>query len=299
MSKKLPSNSHGNLARRPERAGAFFSALAAIIGLQLWSAEGGADTGSLPEGVREFWLEGERKLGEFRKVEDLYIPFVPLDVTDAHLKLLRKSRLVWDRLERGAPKLDPKMPYGRKDLMAQLGETFAGETPLQLAARHVEMAIVLVKLQRNGQIKPGDYQIKNLSLDVIRKGMKGYGPAGGLSDGDLGFLADGRFRLTDEHIKLARAMQVQFSDYYDNEDRYDSGVYPAATFDAKRCYGEMTFIELDMARVLGLLPAPAADGSPVKPDTEVQERLARLHLQMLGAMQVFVENAELAPGHYD
>lgn len=86
----------------------------------------------------------------------------------------------------------------------------------------------------------------------------------------------------------------------DCEDRLVMGEYPGAAADAKRPYGDFTFIEVDMAAILGELPPVTGGNGPAifEPSPELAERLQRLHWQMLVSMQVFVERVALAPGRY-
>jgi len=61
----------------------------------------------------------------------------------------------------------------------------------------------------------------------------------------------------------------------------------------------MSFYFLDMITALGL-PRPERgpdDGIELAPGLEA--RLRALHFQMLTALQVFVENATIAPGRYE
>lgn len=274
-------------------AAIFLSSIFIILGIVKTGLSANSDD------LREMWIDGDRALRKHRKTDGVYISNAPLEITPAHLKLMHKGRFRWDFTESGAPMLDPEAPYGDRRLMAQLAAAFPGEKQTALAMRHVEIAIALGKLLANGVIEPGDYPIRNLPLNTLRKDMGRCGENGKLPDADIGLLADGRFHLTSEHIALARGMPMDWSNRYINEERLDWGQYPAATLDPKRPYGDMTWIDLDMAALLGIeLPKNAETGRTEVP-TDVEARLGRLHLQMLGAIQVIVENAKLEPGHYN
>lgn len=246
--------------------------------------------------INEIWHYGDAALKKRFQSDDIGIFNAPLQVTPSHLALLRKARFRWNGAEIGAPMLDPDAPYTRTDLMKQIAEAFPGESPEDLAMRHVEITVALRIFLARGKISPGDYQIKNLPLDVLRQDMSGYGADGGLTDDQLSLLPDGQFRLTDEHITLARGMPVEWSNEYDNEERLDFEQYPAAAFDPKRPYGDFSWFQVDMARLLNLLPPRNSDGAPGELPQELEERLACLHWQMLGAIQVIVENAEFELG---
>lgn len=218
-----------------------------------------------------------------------------LAITDAHLALLRQARLGWDGAERGAPMLDPQRPYGRADLLTQLAEVFGADSQTgELARHHVEMFFVLARVLKHGTLAPGRYPLTNITVAEARALLRGYGD---LSDDDMGIDADGRVPVTDEHLRLLRAIEIRWPSEYDCADRLGVAEYPAAAADPKRPYGDYTFIEVDMARILGELP-PAVGAAVFEPGPELAQRLQRLHWQMLVAMQVFLERAELAPGSY-
>lgn len=254
----------------------------------------------LPPDVVSLWSDpGPTFRQEGR--EDGWFGIGPFEISSAHLSLLAHARFSWDGAERGAPMLDPARPFGRSDLMAQLGEVFGETDAIALARRHVEMMYVLARVLRHGEAQTGRYALRNISAEDVRAAMRGYGGEAGLSDADLGLDADGMFSLAEDHLKLLREMTVEWPSQWEVEDRLDAGDYPAAAIDPKRPYGDFTYIEVDMARILGRLPPPPSDGQPAifEPDPALAAHLQRLHWQMLAAMQVFVENAELAPGTYD
>ncbi|AXK76367.1 hypothetical protein TS71_09610 [Mycolicibacterium neoaurum] len=218
------------------------------------------------------------------------------DITAAHLDLLRHARLGWDGAERGAPCLDPTAPYGRADLLSQLGEVFETDAVDELARRHVEMYFVLARFLRHAVLEPGQYRMRNVTAPRLRAVLRGYGE---LRDEDLGLGAYGVL-VEPEHLQLLRGIEIRWPSPYECADRLAAGRFPAAGADPKRPYGDFTFIEVDMARILGVLPPPPSEGPAVfEPGPELARRLQRLHWQMLSTMQVFLEHAELAPGRYE
>lgn len=253
----------------------------------------GTNRVNVPDSVYEMWsdpsdeltLDGGNWFGDGS-----------LDITDAHLGLLRRARLTWDGAERGAPMLDPDRPYGRADLLAQLSEVFGTDDADELGRRHVEMYCVLARALRHGTLAPGRYAPTNLQPAEVRIALRGYGE---LTGDVLGLDPDGRVIVTEEHLHLLRGIEIRWPSEYECGDRLDVGRYPAAAADPKRPYGDFTFIEVDMARILGELP-PAPESGPAvfEPSPELAQRLQRLHWQMLGTMQVFLEQMALAPGTY-
>lgn len=182
----------------------------------------------------------------------------------------------------------------------QLAEVFETDDTDALARRHVEMLFVLARTLKHGVLQPGRYALRNVGADDVHAAMQGYGGAEGLSDADLGFAADGSVLLTEEHLKLLRSIEIRWPSQWECDERLDGGGYPSATADPKRPYGDYTYIEIDMARILGCLPPPDGDAPAVfEPEPALAHHLQRLHWQMLGAMQAFVENACIAPGVYD
>lgn len=263
----------------------------------------GEDTDDWPEfsqTVQDAWIDGEATFRASRHPNAETWAFIglPFQVEAAHIALLRNMKFAWDGCESGAPMLDPKRPYGERDVIAQLGKVFIGEAEDALALRHIEMSIVLGKALRHGELKPGTYPMRNLTPEALRAQMAGYGDDG-LSDETLGLTADGSFTFTHEHAKLMKVASLEWSNRHDNEDRLDAGEYPAAAIDPKRCYGDMSWIEKDMAVALGRLSEQDAYDGDADLPKDLERHLGTLHFQMLGAIQVFVENVNLPPGTYD
>lgn len=278
------------------------AAAQAMIAERLGGESGLSGATDLPPTVAAVWRNPEPVFIAAEGVaESAWFGSGPFETTASHLALLRQARLSWDGAERGAPMLDPARPYGRADLMVQLAEVFATEDAGTLARRHVEMLFVLARALRHGMLRPGRYGLRNIAADDVRAALTGYGGEAGLSDADLGLDGAGKAVVTEEHLKLLRSIEIRWPSQWDAEERLEEGTYPAPTADSKRPYGDYTHIEVDMARILGCLPPPPDDGTPAvfNPEPALAAHLQRLHWQMLGAMQAFVENAEIAPGTYD
>lgn len=257
---------------------------------RLGVADADAAHTELPEPVTEIWLDPESPCA---LADGAWFGDGSFEITPRHVDLMRQMRFTWDGAERGAPMLDARRPYGRSDLLTQLGETFASGDDAERARRHVEMFFVLGRALKHGALEPGRYPLRNVSADDVRRAMRGYDA----TDADLGLDADEQVTITDDHLQLLRDIDIRWPSESDCEDRFAAGEYPAAAGDPKRPYGDFTFIEVDMARILGVLP-PADDSGIFEPSPELADRLQRLHWQMLVAMQVFAEQADLAPGVY-
>ena len=279
------------------REDAKLAATRTMIGERLGFDIEDTEFAEIPAEVSELWRDPEPAFAA-DDVDGAGFGYAPFEITPAHLLLLRQMRFSWDSAERGAPMLDPARPYGRTDLMAQLSEVFPGNDVPALARRHVEMFFVLARCLVHGALSPGRFVLRSIGPDDVRAALRGYGGDNGLGDADLGLEADGAVAVGDEHLKLMHDLQIRWPSEWDCEERLDEGTYPAATADSKRPYGDFTFIEIDMARILGHLPPAPPDGK-FEPDPALAAHLQRLHWQMLGAIQAFVENAEIAPGVYD
>jgi hypothetical protein len=250
---------------------------------------------AIPLEVRQVWLNPDQADAAMRGVRkgDALRYNRPFALTAVHLALLRKMQFSWDSGEGGAPRLNPKFPYGRPDLMKQLGETFGQQAPAILAMRHVEMTVALRVLLRHGKAASGRYPIANVTAAEIAKHLD-------QATAEAGFSADGRFTLTDEHARLLKALTIEWPDRTGEvTDSLAAGGFPSARGDSKRPYGDRSYFEYDMLEALGRPVTVKPDGQLADiPDAEAQ-RLMALHLQMLGALQVFVEHADIAPGTYD
>lgn len=286
--------------RRARKAGAAHeTAKEAAVREMLDRHLGDADARTLggshvPESIAELWRD---PAPAFVTDDGGWFGYDPFEITPHHIALLRAMRFSWDGAERGAPMLDPQRPYGRTDLLAQLGEAFETRDEDEIARRHVEMFFVLARALKHGVLAPGRHPLRNIGADDVREAMRGYGGDKGVTDADLGLDVDGLVTITGEHLTLLRHIEIRWPSESDCEDRLTVGEYPAAAAEPKRPYGDFTYIEVDMARILGVLP-PAPEDGVFRPSEELRSHLQRLHWQMLGAMQAFVESAEIAPGVY-
>lgn len=79
-------------------------------------------------------------------------------VTEDHIKLLKRMYVSWDDCEFGAPCIDPKRPYGNSDVEGDIKEI----TGIARGFRqiHFQMKIVLQILLRNTSIELGLYDLE-------------------------------------------------------------------------------------------------------------------------------------------
>jgi hypothetical protein len=101
-----------------------------------------------------------------------------------------------------------------------------------------------------------------------------------------------RFTVTEDHLKLLRRAWVD--SWYESE-----GVYGGAPgINAKKPYGN-SWIEHDIAEILDI---PREDwdwaNADENPPVEVGERLMRLHVETMVALQIVLATGEFRPGAY-
>lgn len=94
------------------------------------------------------------------------------NVTEEHVKLLKKAYVDWNDCEWGAPSIDPKRPYGDSYVMGSMGEIlgiepmeddgdFKPEDEKYMMKLHRELETVLQIFLRQGSMIVGTYTRKN------------------------------------------------------------------------------------------------------------------------------------------
>jgi hypothetical protein len=282
----------------------FIVVLAATAAVFFLTPRAAAQSASskIPDNVRAIWLDPDAADAKKRgaKEGDAFYYRRPFTLLPAHITLLRKARFVWDNVESGQVMLDPKMPYGRKDLLPQLAEFFGTPSLAELAMRHVEMTVALRTFLRHGRLAPGTYAMTNISAAEMtaheaRLNRLVDFP---LTKPHLG--SEGRFTLTDEHLKVIKVTTIEWPGGTDEaEDILTAGGYPSARGDGKRPYGDMSYFTYDMLKALGRPAAVGKDGNLADIPEGEEQRLTAMHFEMLGAIQAFVEHAAIMPGSYD
>lgn len=87
------------------------------------------------------------------------------EVTENHIKLLKRMIVQWNDVEFGAPTIDPKRPYGNSDVINDIRKItklkvkeFSDD---DLVVLHAQMETVLQIAICNLSINPGTYVCKN------------------------------------------------------------------------------------------------------------------------------------------
>ena len=184
-------------------------------------------------------------------------------LTDAHLRALRGLIVVWSPVEAGAPGL----LVSWKQLESEDGALPADAPP--------DLSQALAQFMQRAKLPPGRYSYPN---PLAGRGLELMLPP---PVADLGHRQTVDFEFTAHHDRLLRHLQ-----------------WRGLLVDPKRPYGDMTYFELDMARILGDTVARGADGAPALTEQQTR-RYERLHAQMISALQVFLREAQLAPGQYE
>jgi hypothetical protein len=207
-------------------------------------------------------------------------------LTESHLALLRKSIVVWAPMEAGVPAVLPSPelladeggPAFYLDLARRAGledsDPPSAAQSQQLDVLMAELPEALAQLLAHGRLEPGTYDYANplvgleASANFLPEELR-----------DLAKQPTVRFALTDSHLKLLR--RARWEQLFMN---------------AKRPYGDMTYFELDMAEILGEPTQRNAEGH--LPEAQAQ-RLWKLHVETLQALQLYLQRAEIPPGPYE
>jgi len=195
-----------------------------------------------------------------------------LSISEADLALVRALPVTWLSTESGAPAV--------YDFSGQ--KTSLGTDDYRRAMRVAEVLIQL------GELEAGRFAYEN-TLEPAEFAAQPF------VQHRLAEVVENRVTIavTEAHLKLLRAANTHL---VDNGGR-DVGV----EIDPKRPYGDMSYFQLDMARILGVV----ADGSPRADYPGLRDfsapqlhGLNELHEQMEPVLQVFLQHAQLAPGRF-
>lgn len=251
------------------------SLLGRIIGLLAGGVASASAANELPADVQGYLIDPPEA------VLDSQANWGDGTVSPTSIALLRRIVLNWDHLESGAPRLDPRGPF--------LPGTDALPTDLAKAESFVRLIHDLNKFTSGGQLAPGAYMPRNVSIDTIRESFVWLDA----DDTYLGLTSKGEVLVTEAHIKLVREMLWEWPNEYDVEDVLDLGDIPTPLIDGKRPYGAMSYYQLDVHRVQEWPVEKKTDEGYIALTDAQQADATRLHHQMLGVMQVFMENAEM------
>lgn len=241
-------------------------------------------------GVRQAWQYWRLYsiYDELAKSDDQDEPMRP---TSRHLSAIRKLRFAWeDRVESGGPVVDPQAPYGSADIADDLGPIIGTRDLVAVAMFHVEVARALAWALENGELPAGRYRLAHLDNAALERIMLRH--AQRLSEAEILQLRseippldpDRTFMFTTAHRRLLSNLRFGLPHYAMLAIFPGGQVAPIVNF--RRPFGDMSSFDIDMARILGLpRPQAGADFDPA---------LWRLYVEMLPALQTFVEHAQIS-----
>lgn len=197
--------------------------------------------------------------------------------TQAHLALLRQATVVWTPAESGAPAIlvSPfELSGSAEEIQADIARR-AGiatdDTPsaADLArAQQIffELPEALAHSLSHGTLTPGQYEYRNPLVE-----LPDLAPA-----------------LPDElrHLAVERTVVVDFTT--EHHALLREARWRGLWMDPKRPYGDMTYLELDMAEILG---QPTDRGDDGRLPSGQERRLWKLHTETLSALQVYLRQA--------
>lgn len=204
------------------------------------------------------------------------LPFTP-----QHAALLRLLRVQWMPVESGAPGLDFEQPLlGGPDTMAIARQALRTADDALVIRRMAELCRLAPRfVASQGKLAPGRY-----TLPAEMKEAFDF-PESGVD-------AQGGFTLRAEHLALLRAAVWREADAQQLEAVLREGdrFWPMPFIDGKRPYGDASYYQIDMGRLLGQPYQLDAKGYAIT-DPAKDARLEKLHYETLAALQVFLGHA--------
>ncbi|VWD39148.1 hypothetical protein [Burkholderia lata] len=204
------------------------------------------------------------------------------DLTPRHVALMRKLRVGWLPVESGAPAIVPEQPLTGDGTTIDLAKAILETDDDVLAIRtlaelgHVVSEFVTVA----GELAPGHYVIPAELRDAFDY------PESGVD-------ASGYFDFRAEHLAILQGTIWRTLDDYSIDAVLEmEDFWPLSYIDGKRPYGECTYIQIDMAELLGEPYQFDAERNLIE-DAEKDVRLERLHYETRAALQIFLIHAEL------
>jgi len=214
-------------------------------------------------------------------------------LTAAHVALIRRMRLSWNGVESGAPQCEPSQSFTGGMAQALIRAELGDVDDEAVAEFMVSLAPAMGVFMQHARLAPGTYTLGNMTPELLAQAKAG------LEGADALFaIAPGmRFTVEADDLTLAAQAQWQWPDEEDMYAAFDAGDIAGPTVDGKRPYGDMSYIDLDIHRILGWpVEARTEDGNIAISDAQ-QAMATRLHFRQLGTLQAFVQHADIAPEH--
>lgn len=208
-------------------------------------------------------------------------PIEAIPITAQHAALIRLLRVLWVPIESGAPGIDFEQPLlGGPDTLAIARRALKTSDDALAIQRLAEVCrVVPAFVASMGKLAPGRYTLPPEMKDTFDFPQSGVDAQGG-------------FTLRAEHLTMLRAAMWREAGPQELQAVLREGdrFWPMPMIDGKRPYGDASFYQIDMARLLGepyrLTPQGTAITEPIK-----DARLEQLHYETLAALQVFLGHA--------
>ncbi|MDQ7824328.1 MAG: hypothetical protein RDV48_16115 [Candidatus Eremiobacteraeota bacterium] len=239
--------------------------------------------------------------------------------TDAHRAMLREARMVWDPTENGAPTVHPAKPFGSENLYGDIARicgltedrgslkssgTQHPETRAKAESLFTGLLPAMQILLSHGALKEGTYTLRVREPVLLVEGLTQVDfvrseEAGKVVAMPVPRLRDkSSFHFTDDHRRLVVLASFMLEPSRWAED--SPGVcHPVPALDPKRPYGDMTYYPLDIEAELKIpLDNPRYDDNTLPFSIPKLRRLVKLHLDMLAALHLYLQEAEVRTGEY-
>lgn len=227
----------------------------------------------------------------FSPSSDLLYP-AEQQLTDDHIAMIRQMRLDWNGTESGAPQCVPKHSFtGGKapDLIRNLLGNDASDA--DVADFMISLVPALRVFMNTAQLAAGTYKLSNMDAATLKDSQRGLEGADAL----FAIGPDMTMDVADDDIALLRNAQWEWAAEDDMFVALQKDNIAGPTVDPKRPYGEMTYFDLDMHRILGWPVETRTESGHIGISEEQAAEATRLHFRQLGAMQAFLEHGQIPP----
>ncbi|KGD95199.1 hypothetical protein JL37_10875 [Achromobacter sp. RTa] len=193
-----------------------------------------------------------------------------------HAALMRLLRVLWVPVESGAPGIEFEDPLG-PDSLSIARAALKTSDDARAIRRLAEVGLLVPRyVAAMGGLAPGRYALPaemTPAFDFPESGVD----------------AGGGFVLREEHLTLLRAAvwRTVDKDSIESVLREGARYWPMPYIDGKRPYGDSSYYQIDMARLLGE-PYPLDAQGYALADPAKDARMERLHRETFAALQVFL-----------
>lgn len=211
------------------------------------------------------------------------------NLTKAHVALIRRMRMSWNGAESGAPQCEPLQSFAGGTapelVRAELGDL----SDQELAEFMISLVPAMYLFLDKATLKPGTYTLGNMDADLLAQSKQGLDNAEALFQ----ISPEMSVTLDEEDILLVKETRWEWPDEGDMLGALENADIAGPTIDPKRPYGDMSYIDLDIHRALSWPVESRNEDGYIQISDAQSEDATRLHFKQLGAVQAFLEHAEL------